>query len=89
VGGLGDFELTAVELADALGGIVTDSTIRNWLAAGRLPSAYWWRSPSGRLYFKRKLVAWILAGGEVQQAAPAAPRPKAVRVRPVPWDRAS
>ncbi|HYW88563.1 MAG TPA: hypothetical protein VFB50_12385 [Chloroflexota bacterium] len=83
-----DFELSAVEVAEALGGVVGDSTIRNWVAGGLIPSAYVWRSPTGRMYFKRKLVAWLLAGGEVQQPAPAA-KPKAVRVRAVRWDRAS
>jgi hypothetical protein len=86
--GSGDYELTAVEVAAALGGLVGDSTIRNWVAGGRIPSAYVWRSPTGRLYFRRKVVAWLLAGGQMPEAAPTARTP-AVRVKPVRWDRAS
>jgi hypothetical protein len=90
MGGPGDYELSAVEVAEALGGMVGDSTIRNWVAAGRLPSAYGWRSPSGRLYFKRKLVAWLLAGGSVSEAPAPALKPRVVkRAKPMLWDRAS
>jgi hypothetical protein len=89
--GLGDYELTAVELAEALGGIVGDATIRNWVASGLIPSAYVWRSPTRRMYFKRKTVAFLLAGGSTLVEPPKQePKPKAVkRVRPVRWDGAA
>jgi hypothetical protein len=84
--GHGDYELTAVQVADAIGGIVGDATIRNWVHSGALPSAYVWRSPTGRLFFKHKVVAWLLAQ---DGPPPAAPAPKKTSVKPVRWDRAS
>jgi hypothetical protein len=86
----GDYDLSAVEVAHAIGNVVGDATIRNWVASGRIPSAYVWRSPTGRLYFKRKLVAWLLASGQVAEAPAApAPKPKVAKVKPVFWDKAS
>jgi len=83
-----DFELTAVEVAEAIGGLVGDSTIRNWVTTGRIPATYYWRSPTGRMLFRRKVVAFILAGGSAL-AQPVAPRPKPAKVKPVRWDGAA
>lgn len=82
------YELTATEVADALGDLVTAATVRNWYHAGRLPESYVWRSPTGRLLFKHKAIAWILSMGALPQA-PKPPRPAPPPVRPVRWDRAS
>ena len=81
------FEYTAEQVAEAIGSVVTGATIRNWYHGGRLPTAYVWRSPTGRLWFKHKVIAWVLAEGMLPEP-PAEPKPRP-RVRPVRWDRAS
>jgi hypothetical protein len=80
------YEMTANELAEAMDGLATPRTIRQWYRKGFLPSAYVWRAPSGRLHFKRKTLTWLLTQG----ALPAEPPPSAaVGTKPVRWDRAS
>jgi len=88
--GSADYELTAAQVALGVGDMVSDRMVRRWTTQGYVPSSYWWRAPSGRLYYRRKVIAWLLAGGStLAEPSQQAPRPRPVKVRPVKWGRAS
>ena len=81
------YELDTNELAEALDGLASPRTIRQWYRKGFLPSSFVWRAPSGRLRFKKKALTWLLSQGAVPSEPPATVSKP--RTKPMLWDRAS